>query len=67
MVKLQLIQALTQKSVPEKESVISLKYGQTNLFLGALFDEPRDAETVTLGTDLSVRTSHSCQILIILV
>ena len=27
--------------------------------------EPRDAKTVTLGTDLSVRTSHSCQILIL--
>ena len=26
--------------------------------------EPRDAKTVTLGTDFSVRTSHSCQILI---
>ena len=26
--------------------------------------EPRDAKTVTLGTDLSVRTSHSSQILI---
>ena len=28
--------------------------------------EPRDAKTMTLGTDLSVRTSHSCQILIFL-
>ena len=27
--------------------------------------EPRDAKTATLGTDLSIRTSHSCQILII--
>ena len=26
--------------------------------------EPRDAKTVILGTDLSVCTSHSCQILI---
>ena len=26
--------------------------------------EPSDAKTVTLGTDLSVRISHSCQILI---
>ena len=26
--------------------------------------EPRDAKTVTLGTALSVCTSHSCQILI---
>ena len=26
--------------------------------------EPHDAKTVTIGTDLSVRTSHSCQILI---
>ena len=25
--------------------------------------EPRDAKSVTLGTDLSIRTSHSCQIL----
>ena len=28
--------------------------------------EPRDAKTMTFGTDLSIRTSHSCQILIIL-
>ena len=27
--------------------------------------EPRDAKTMTLGTDLSSRTSHSCQILIV--
>ena len=27
--------------------------------------EPHDAKTVTLWKDLSVRTSHSCQILII--
>ena len=27
--------------------------------------EPRDAKTMTLGTDLSILTSHSCQILII--
>ena len=27
--------------------------------------ETVDAKTLTLGTDLSVRTSHSCQILII--
>ena len=27
--------------------------------------EPRDAKTMTLGTDLSIRTSHSCHILII--
>ena len=27
--------------------------------------KPRDAKTVTLGTDLSIRTSHSCQILIL--
>ena len=26
--------------------------------------EPRDAKTVTLGTDLPIRTSHSCQLLI---
>ena len=26
--------------------------------------EPRDAKTMTLGTDLPIRTSHSCQILI---
>ena len=26
--------------------------------------EPRDAKTMTLGTDLSITTSHSCQILI---
>ena len=73
----------------EKESIISVRYGQTNLSLGSLFDiigvtvrhhsaeprdarvtvwhhtaEPCDAKTVTLGTDLSVRTSHSYQILI---
>ena len=28
--------------------------------------EPRDAKTVTLGIDLFVRTSHSCQILIVI-
>ena len=28
--------------------------------------EPLDAKTMTLGTDLSIRTSHSCQILIFL-
>ena len=28
--------------------------------------EPRDAKTMTLGTDLHIRTSHSCQILIFL-
>ena len=53
----------------EKESIISVRYGQTNLSLGSLFldhsAEPRDAKTVTLGTHLSVHTSHSCQILII--
>ena len=27
--------------------------------------EPRDAKTKTLGTDLPIRTSHSCQILIL--
>ena len=27
--------------------------------------EPCDAKTVTLGTDLSIRTSHSCKILIL--
>ena len=42
----------------------------TNLqtsFSGFLFKEeaePRDPKTMTLGTDLSIRTSHSCQILI---
>ena len=29
--------------------------------------EPRDAKTMTLGTDLFIRTSHSCQILIVLI
>ena len=29
--------------------------------------EPRDAKTMTLGTDLSISTSHSCQILIIFI
>ena len=28
--------------------------------------EPRDAKTMTFGTDLPIHTSHSCQILIIL-
>ena len=69
MVKLELIQALAQTSVQEKESIISVRYGWTNLSLGSLFwhheAEPRDAKTATLGTDLSIRTSHSCQILII--
>ena len=27
--------------------------------------EPRDAKTMTLGTDLPIRTSYSCQILIL--
>ena len=27
--------------------------------------EPGDTKTMTLGTDLSIRTSHSCQILIL--
>ena len=44
----------------EKESIISVRYGQ--IILSA---EPRDAKTVTLGKDLSVPTSHSCQILIV--
>ena len=29
--------------------------------------EPRDAKTMTLGTDLPICTSHSCQILIFLI
>ena len=29
--------------------------------------EPRDAKTATLGIDLSILTSHSCQILILLI
>ena len=44
----------------EKESIISVRYGQINLSA-----EPRDAKTVTFGTDLYVRTSHSCQILMV--
>ena len=35
------------KSVQEKEFIIRVRYGQT---------KPHDAKTVTLGTDLSVRT-----------
>ena len=27
--------------------------------------EPRDAKTMTFGTDLSIHTTHSCQILIL--
>ena len=52
----------------EKESIISVRYGLTNLSLWSLVlyhsAEPRDAKPVTFETDLSVRTSHSCQILI---
>ena len=50
----------------EKEYIISVRYGQTNLSLGSLFGITRQSivmpKTVTLGTDLSVRTIHSCQI-----
>ena len=108
------------KSVQEKESIISVRYGWANLSLGSLFGitrqslgslfgitrqshlmpscfrilhrlhitlsvnirnvnivehmeilntsaegaSLRDAKTMTLGTDLSICTSHSCQILI---
>ena len=52
----------------EKESIICVRYGQTPVPRVTVWHhsaEPRDAKTVTLGTDLSVRTSHSCQILIL--
>ena len=50
----------------KKESNISVRYKWTNLSLGSLFGitRPRDAKIMTLGIDLSIRTSHSCQILI---
>ena len=47
----------------EKESITSVGYVQTNLKASC---RARDAKTVILGTDLSIRTSHSCQILIFL-
>ena len=67
---LYLIQALAQKSVQEKESIMSVRYGWTNLSLGSVtvwhhLAEPHDAITMTLGTGLPIRTSHSCQILIV--
>ena len=54
----------------EKESIISVRYGQTDKSVHRVTvchhsAEPRDAKTVTLATDLSVRTSNSGQILII--
>ena len=51
----------------EKESIISVRYGTDRQIYpsGDYLAEPRDAKTVTLGSDLSVRTSHSCQILIV--
>ena len=36
-VKFKLIEALSQKSVQEKESIISVRYEQTNMSLGSLF------------------------------
>ena len=52
-------------------SLVKCKVRTANLSLGSLFGITRqslvngDAKTVTFGTDLSVRTSHSCQIFII--
>ena len=44
------------KNVQEKESIFSVRYGW--------MAKPCDAKTMTLGTDLSIHTSTSCQILI---
>ena len=38
-----IIQALAQISVQEKESIMSVKYGQTNLSLGSLFGITRQS------------------------
>ena len=51
-----LIQALAQKSVQEKESIFSVRYGW--------MAKPRDAKTMALWTNLSIHTSTSGQILI---
>ena len=69
-VKLLLIQALAQNSVQEKEYIMSVSKVRTDKSVPRVTvwhhsAEPRDAKTVTLGTDLSVRTLNSCQILII--
>ena len=65
IVRLNFISSIGTKSVQEKESIISVRYGQTNLSLGSLFwhhsADPRDAKTGNLGTDLSV-----CMYLIIM-
>ena len=42
-VKLYFIQAFAQKSVQEKESIISVRYGSTNLSLGSLFGITRQS------------------------
>ena len=47
--KTEFIKVLAPKNVQEKESNMSLRKGWTNW---------------SLGSDLSIRTSHSCQILI---
>ena len=51
-VKLLLIQALAQKSVQEKEFIISVKYRWTNLSLGSLFGITQLCQAMTRGTDL---------------
>ena len=45
-----LIQALAQKCVQEKEAILRVRYGW--------IAKPRDAKTITLGTDLSIHTSN---------
>ena len=42
-VKLKLILALAQNSVQEKESIMSVRYGQTNLSEGSLFGITRQS------------------------
>ena len=51
-----------QKGVQEKESIISVRYGQTNHCLASLGShsaEPRDVKAVTLGTDCLTLMSDS--------
>ena len=54
----------------EKEPIISVRFGWTNVFLGLLLGitrhhsaEPRDTKTMILGTNLSICTSQqSCHV-----
>ena len=54
--------------ISSKEKMFLMSIAKMSRFssLTKVISLPRDAKTVTLGTELSVRTSHSCQILIIL-